>query len=72
MISQGKSRGYGLVLGIFFLDLVNKNQNQDLMRPFGNNWLKIACTGSLNPYQDQGLDLDQEIYLPQIIHHHCQ
>ena len=71
MRSQGKPIGPGLILGLLLLGFINQNQNRDLVRPFRKNWLNISCPGSLNPFQGQYLNLDQEINLHQrTIHHH--
>ena len=69
MSVQGKPRGSGLILGLFFLFLANKTQKKNMMGPFSNHWIKLAWTGSLNPCQGQGLDLGREIHSPQIIFH---
>ena len=72
MIANGKSRGYGLVLGLLFLVFLNKNQKRDLMRPLSKHWLKLAWPKSLNPYQGQCIKLGQETHLRQIITHRHQ
>ena len=49
--------GSGLVLGLFFLVLVNKNYKKYMMRPFNKHWIRLSCPESLNLCQGQDLDL---------------
>ena len=55
MSAQGKPRGYGLVLCLFFLVLGNKNQERFLMLSFSKHWIMLVCPVSLNLFQGQGL-----------------
>ena len=72
MSAQGKPIWSGLVLGILFLALGNKNQKKAMMIPLSNHWLNIYWLGSLNPCQVQILHLGQETNSRQIILHRNQ